>query len=115
MLDILPETEIPVFFSVADVCVLPYRTATQSGIVGIAYHFDLPVIATNVGGLAEMVEENRTGLVISEPKTHLIYKEIKKNFSEELKDKFAPHITEYKSQHSWQYLAEDIISFTEQN
>ena len=52
----IPETQIPLYFSASDVCVLPYRTATQSGIIGMSYHFDLPVIVTNTGGLAEMVE-----------------------------------------------------------
>lgn len=105
----IPETEIPLFFSAADVCVLPYRTATQSGIVGIAYHFDLPVIVTNVGGLAEMVDENRTGLIINEPNSLLINEALKKYFSENLKEKFMPFIAEYKSQHSWQKLAEEVI------
>lgn len=111
----IPETEIPVFFSASDVCVLPYRTATQSGIVGIAYHFDLPVIVTNVGGLAEMVEENKTGLIINNPNSLLISKALQKYFSEDLKDKFAPNIIAYKSQHSWNRLADEIISFTKQN
>lgn len=107
----IPENEIPVFFSAADVCVLPYRTATQSGIVGIAYHFDLPVIVTNVGGLAEMVEENKTGLIIDKANSGLISSSIKKYFSENSKTNFKSHITEYKSLHSWQKLAEAIISF----
>ncbi len=107
----IPETEIPVFFSASDVCVLPYRTATQSGIAGIAYHFDLPVIVTNVGGLAEMVEENKTGLIINEPSSLLISEAIKKYFTEDLKEKFAPFIQEYRSQHSWKNLAEEIKTF----
>lgn len=105
----IPETEIPLFFSAADVCVLPYRTATQSGIVGIAYHFDLPVIVTNVGGLAEMVDVNKTGLIIDEPNSFLINEALKKYFSENLKEKFMPFIAEYKSQHSWQKLAGEVI------
>ncbi len=105
----IPENEIPLFFSAADVCVLPYRTATQSGIVGIAYHFDLPVIVTDVGGLAEMVEENRTGLIIDKPNSLLINEALKKYFSENLKEKFMSFIAEYKSRHSWQNLAEEVI------
>ena len=107
----IPETEIPVFFSAADVCVLPYRSATQSGIVGIAYHFDLPVIVTNTGGLAEMVEENKTGLIIKSINAEETAKTISRYFDENLKDKFIPFISEYKSGHSWQNLAESINSF----
>ncbi len=111
----IPETEIPLFFSASDVCVLPYRSATQSGIVGIAYHFELPVIVTNVGGLAEMVEENKTGLIFKTPNIEEISSVLKKYFDEDLKDKFIPFIQEYKSQHSWQNLADEIISFTKHN
>ena len=105
----LPETEIPVFFSASDVCVLPYRSATQSGIVGIAYHFDLPVIVTNTGGLAEMVEENKTGIIVNEISSEQISEAIKKYFDEGLKNKFKPFITEYKTKHSWKSFAEEVL------
>ena len=106
----IPETEIPVFFSASDVCVLPYRTATQSGIAGIAYHFDLPVIVTNVGGLAEIVEENKTGLIINELSPERISDTLKEYFENNLKGKFIPYIYEYKNEHSWQKLAFEVIS-----
>jgi glycosyltransferase involved in cell wall biosynthesis len=106
----IPETEIPVFFSASDVCVLPYRTATQSGIAGIAYHFDLPVIVTNVGGLAEMVNENKTGLIINELSPERISDKLKEYFENNLKGKFIPYIYEYKNEHSWQKLALKITN-----
>lgn len=108
----IPETEIPVFFSAADVCVLPYKTATQSGIVGIAYHFDLPVIVTNTGGLAEMVEESKTGLIVNEITSARISDAVKKYFNEGLKEKFTPNVKEYKTKHSWQAFADDLIKLS---
>ena len=107
----IPDNEVPLFFSASDVCVLPYRSGTQSGIIGISYHFDLPVIVTDVGGLKEIVEDGRTGLVVKEPSTRLIADSIGKYFDEGLKDKFRKEIQEYKNKHSWSALAEDIISF----
>ena len=107
----IPETEIPLYFSASDVCVLPYRTATQSGIIGMSYHFDLPVIVTNTGGLAEMVEENKTGLVISNLKKNTIAEHLKNYFGGNLKEKFIPHIAEFKQEYSWKHLAENINSF----
>lgn len=105
----IPETEIPLYFSASDVCVLSYRTATQSGIVGISYHFELPVIVTNTGGLAEMVEENKTGLIVEKTNPQNISSALKKYFSGGLKEKFIPHIKEYKSHHSWKAFADSII------
>ncbi|MCI0449523.1 MAG: glycosyltransferase [Chlorobi bacterium] len=104
----IPEVEIPLFFSASDVCVLPYKSATQSGIVGIAYHFDLPVIVTNVGGLAEMVEENKTGLVVGASSEQLS-QALKRYFEEGLKEKFIPSIKEYKTKHSWNALGSEIV------
>lgn len=106
----IEEKEIPAFFSASDVCILPYRSATQSGIVGIAYHFDLPVIATAVGGLAEMIEGNSTGLIVHSPKASDIASTIQSYFKDNLKQNFIPNIRNYKSQHSWRNLAEQIIS-----
>lgn len=107
----IPETEIPLFFSAADVCLLPYRTATQSGIVGIAYHFDLPVIVANVGGLAEMVEENKTGLIIHEPSPMMIPEKIRQYFDTVSTRNYVSNIEAYKQTHSWKALAEKVIEF----
>ncbi|MCC6865912.1 MAG: glycosyltransferase [Ignavibacteria bacterium] len=107
----IPESEIPVFFSASDVCVLPYRSATQSGITGIAYHFKIPVIVTNVGGLSEMVIENKTGLIINDLKPEKIAAKINNFFKENLKEKFVPGIIEYKKEHSWQQLSNAITNF----
>src|SRR5690606_26793337 len=59
----VPNEKVGLYFSAADVVVLPYRSATQSGIVPIAYQLERPVICTDVGGLAEVVEHGRTGLI----------------------------------------------------
>ena len=106
----IPEAEIPIFFSASDVCVLPYRTATQSGIVGIAYHFEIPVIVTNVGGLAEMVEENKTGLIVKHTEPAEISDKLKHYFENNLKDKFIPFIKKYKSKYSWNVFANMIVN-----
>ncbi len=68
----IPDSELPLYFSASDICVLPYRSGTQSGIIAVSYHFGLPVIVTDTGGLKEMVEEGKTGHVVSEPDPMLI-------------------------------------------
>jgi glycosyltransferase involved in cell wall biosynthesis len=60
----ITDAEVPVFFSAADVAVLPYRSATQSGITAVAFHFGVPVIATDVGGLPETVRTGSTGVLV---------------------------------------------------
>lgn len=60
----IADEEIPIFFSAADVVVQPYRTATQSGVAGTAAGFGVPVITTDVGGLAEVVPHGEAGLIV---------------------------------------------------
>ena len=65
----IPDDEVVNYFCAADIIVQPYRNATQSGVTQIAYHFERPMLVTNVGGLAEIVPHNRVGYVTSqEPK-----------------------------------------------
>jgi len=61
--DFIPNEEVRYYFSAADLVVQPYRTATQSGITQVAYHFEKPMIVTNVGGLHEVVPDGKTGFV----------------------------------------------------
>lgn len=62
----IADVEVPAFFGAADAVVLPYKSATQSGITAIAYHFGIPVIATDVGGLKEALNNGRTGILVPE-------------------------------------------------
>ncbi|HOJ89858.1 MAG TPA: glycosyltransferase [Saprospiraceae bacterium] len=68
------------YFYASDVAVLPYRSATQSGILNMAYGFNKPVVITNVGGLAEFVVEDQTGVIVNESSPDSIANGIKKFF-----------------------------------
>lgn len=103
------DDEVPMFFSATDVCVLPYKSATQSGILGISYHFGLPVIATDTGGLREMIEPFNTGLIVREPKPNLLSSAISDYFNLNLCEQFRTNITKYKEQANWHSLAVSII------
>ncbi|RPI14325.1 MAG: glycosyltransferase [Ignavibacteriae bacterium] len=107
----IPDSKVSVYFSAADVTILPYRSGTQSGIIGISYHFDTPVIVADTGGLKEMVENEKTGLIITSSAPELIAKALKKYFDEELKETFQPNIIEFKKKYSWEGLAEAITNF----
>jgi glycosyltransferase involved in cell wall biosynthesis len=121
----IPESEIALYFSAADVCVLPYRSGTQSGIEGVSYHFGLPVIVTDVGGLKETVEKHKTGLVVPRAETALLKEAVLKYFNSslpptgspptgsQLRDLFEINIAEYKKQYSWDTFSESLLKFCE--
>jgi len=80
--DYIRDSQVKQFFCAADVAVLPYRSATQSGISSIAYHFDVPMIVTDVGGLRGTIGERGTGIVASEPSPEAIRTEILRYFAD---------------------------------
>lgn len=89
----VPNEEVEKYYNASDVVMLPYRSATQSGILNVAYGFNKPVIVTNVGGLSEFVTEGKTGLIIEPENEAAISDSINKfrelcknvNFTEEIK------------------------------
>lgn len=107
------DPEVPYFFSAADVCVLPYKSATQSGITQIAYHYHLPVIATNVGGLSEMIEHGKTGLIIPEVTPQAVAEAVKHYFQKNLSQVFSDEIEKRRSLFSWDGFAGEIIALHE--
>ena len=109
----ISDDEVSHFFSAADVCVLPYKSATQSGITSIAYHFDLPLIATDTGGLKKTILEDKSGLITEKPDIELIKDSINKYFKENLKHSFIDNIKILKEKKSWDNFAEQIIGLYE--
>ena len=78
----IKDSEVSEWFSVADLAVLPYRSATQSGISSVSYHFEVPMIVTDVGGLKETIGDRGTGLVSKEGTPEAICSEIEKYFAD---------------------------------
>jgi len=99
------------YFCAADLVVLPYKSATQSGVVPIAYHFNKPVVVSNVGGLPEIVEEGKTGFVC-EPSSDSIANGVLKFFESDM-DRYTPFITEYKKQFSWEKYAKTVLDLAQ--
>jgi glycosyltransferase involved in cell wall biosynthesis len=110
----ISDDEVPLFFSASDACVLPYKSATQSGIVGISYHFDLPVIATDVGGLSEMVVTHNTGIMAEEATIESIKTAIENYFENENYSKYIENIAKLKDLSSWNSLSNAIIEFAKE-
>jgi glycosyltransferase involved in cell wall biosynthesis len=107
----IPDEEVATYFSAADVCVLPYKTATQSGVTATSFHFELPIIATNVGGLAETVVHNKTGLIVPPNDEKSLYLAIKNFFEASNLDFFKENIQIEKTKNSWSYFSKELINY----
>ena len=108
------DNEVSDYFSAADVCVLPYKSATQSGITSIANHYNLPIIATNVGGLKETIHHHKTGLIVDKPEITDIAATIKTYFDSNFKANFAAEIEKEKLENSWENFVAKIIAFSKE-
>jgi len=109
--DYIPDDKVPLFFSASDVCILPYKSATQSGITYISYHFDLPIIATDVGGLRETIQHENTGLIVEQATPDFLEKSILEFFDKKDTIPFKNNIARLKSELSWDHLAKSITDF----
>lgn len=108
----IADSEVKYYLCAADVLVQPYKNATQSGVTPLAYHFERPMIVTNVGGLPALVPHGKSGLVC-EPDPGSIAKAIKE-FYELGEDHFIPHLRTEKEKYSWKNIVDAIITLSEQ-
>ena len=112
--DYIRDSEVKKFFSVADAAVLPYRSATQSGISAIACHFGVPMIVTDVGGLKDTIGGRGTGIVAPEASPEAVRKEILRFFSDsELRDSCRKAIGEEKERLSWKRFCDNLSRFAD--
>lgn len=108
----VPDEQVPLYFSLADALVLPYRTATQSGVTQIAYNFDVPMIATDVGGLGEIIIHERTGLMCA-PTVDGIASALERFWREELRPSMVAAMPEEKKRFSWERATEALLTAAE--
>jgi D-inositol-3-phosphate glycosyltransferase len=107
--DFIPNSEVATYFSAADLIVQPYRSATQSGVSQVAYHFGKPMIVTDVGGLAEFVPHGVVGFVC-QPNPADIARYILEFYNKHKVTDFDEGLAETKKQFSWQNLIDSIAS-----
>ena len=101
------EDEVASLFSVAEMVVQPYRSATQSGVTQIAYHFEKPMLVTDVGGLGEIVTDGKCGYVVK-PEPKAIADAIYDFFINRRKEKMVKGVQEEKAKFTWEKLTESI-------
>jgi glycosyltransferase involved in cell wall biosynthesis len=105
--DFIPDSEVRNYLCAADAVIQPYRNATQSGVTPLAYHFEKPMIVSNVGGLPSLVPHDKVGLV-AEPEPGALADAILRFF--ELGERyFLPHLRTEKQKYSWSRLVDTIL------
>jgi glycosyltransferase involved in cell wall biosynthesis len=108
----IKDNEVPLFFSIADLVVQPYKTATQSGVTQIAYYFENPMLVTDVGGLREIVQDGKCGYVVK-PEPELITEAIIDFFDNDRKEQFIKGVKQEKDKFSWDKMTAAIIEVYE--
>jgi glycosyltransferase involved in cell wall biosynthesis len=107
------DEDVEALFKAADVVVLPYRSATQSGVTHVAYALGVPVITTEVGGLAETVRPGETGLVVPPADPDALAEAIVRFFEEGLAPRMREGVQALQAAHSWDVLAEHTIGLVD--
>jgi glycosyltransferase involved in cell wall biosynthesis len=111
----VPNEDVGKYYQAADVVILPYRSATQSGILNVAYGFYKPVIVTDVGGLAEFVDERKTGFVVKPNSSDAIADGVNKFLAAKDKVDFAIHIQDRNRKNSFNQLPEVFEKIIEES
>jgi glycosyltransferase involved in cell wall biosynthesis len=106
--DFIPNNEVGVYFSAADLIVQTYLTATQSGVTQIAYYYSKPMLVTNVGGLAELVPHEVVGYVVDKNTTE-IAAAINDFYLANREQEFTANMEVEKQKFTWKYLTEQLL------
>ena len=104
----VPDETVEAYFCAADLVVLPYVSATQSGIVQIAYNYDTPVVTTNVGGLPEVVIDGETGFLVPPADPAALADAIVRFFDGGHAAAFAAGVAREKAKYSWARMAQTV-------
>lgn len=108
------DSQVKKYFSAADLTVLPYRTATQSGIGAISCHFEVPMIVTDVGGLKETIADKGLGTACRECTPECVADAVREYFDNpRLKDKYAAYMKEENRRLSWNGFCKGLIDFVD--
>ena len=105
--DFIPDHEVNRYFGACDIVAQPYKSATQSGVTQIAFHFEKPMLVTDVGGLAEIVPHGKIGYVVA-PDAHEIADALADYFENRREEVFTQGVREDKKKYAWSSMTEAI-------
>ena len=106
--EFIPQDQVNIYFSACDIVVQPYRSASQSGVAQIAYHFNKPLIVTRIGGLPEIVPDQKVGYVV-DVNSVSISKAIQNFYNQKKEDYFISNILQEKKKYSWESMAKKLL------
>jgi glycosyltransferase involved in cell wall biosynthesis len=104
----IKDSEVGRYFCAADIIAQPYKNATQSGVTQIAYHFETPILVTNVGGLPEMVPHNKVGYVVDVDPT-AIANALKDFYTNNKESEFKENLKTEKKKYLWEKLTAKVF------
>lgn len=107
--DFIPNEEVNIYFCAANIVVQPYKSATQSGVTQIGFHFHKPMLVTNVGGLSEIILHKQMGYVV-EPVPMEIVDSLVDFFENQREDQFRKKVEEQKQKFAWSYMTKAIFA-----
>ena len=107
--DFIPDSQVSTYFAAADMVVQPYKSATQSGVTQIAYHFEKPMLVTRVGGLAEIVPHEEVGYVV-EPNAKAVTDALCDFYDNNRESSFVENVKLEKKKYAWSRMTETIKS-----
>lgn len=103
----IPDPEVGLYFGAADIVAQPYKNATQSGVTQIGYHFEKPMLVSNVGGLAEIIPDEKVGYVV-EPNPKAIADKLVDFFENKRAMEFYNNLIEEKKKYEWSTMTQTI-------
>ena len=106
--EFVPDTDVKKYVCASDFIIQPYRNATQSGVTPLAYHFEIPMLVTNVGALSDTVPNGKCGVVV-EPNVDAIANGIIELYQNGI-SYYTPYIKEEKKKYSWEQMADNFLT-----
>ena len=111
--DFIADADLCKYFGAADLIVQPYKSATQSGVTQVAFHFEKPMLVTNVGGLGEIVHDHKMGYAV-EPNAEAIAEAITDYYTNNRQADYTQYLIQQKKNYSWSGLTNAFMNITKQ-
>lgn len=111
--DYIPDDKVSLYFSACDIVAQPYKSATQSGVTQVAFHFEKPMVVTDVGGLPEIVPDGKIGYVV-EPNAQSIADALVRFYEEGKEELFVEGVRAEKKKYSWARITQALLQSTQQ-